>query len=255
MKKCCLMLITIIGFMGGAASGQPVPIGLELKVNTDTDYATGVAVSSDPAGNFVVVWNSSPLVDYCFCFPTVFGQRFDKHGAALGANFKVSSVDNQSQAYPSIVHDLLGNFIVVWQDTDGDASGIVGRRFDRKGKALGPNFLVTASTAGNQTHPDVAVDGAGESVVVWEDRAGLDGDGFGVFGQRYGVRGRPVGAQFQVNNYTTSTQYAPKSLASSLVTSQWSGPVPGRLDRRSPTESTCLANAFKGTDRAWETSS
>jgi hypothetical protein len=55
----------------------------------------------------------------------------------------------------------------------------------------------------------VSSDGAGGFVVVWASvgSAGSDTDGFSVQGRRYDSAGTPLGAQFQVNTYTTSGQY------------------------------------------------
>ena len=44
-------------------------------------------------------------------------------------------------------------------------------------------------------------------MVVWH--SGQDGSGLGVFGQRYDASAAPVGAEFQVNSYTTGNQYFP----------------------------------------------
>jgi S-layer homology domain len=52
------------------------------------------------------------------------------------------------------------------------------------------------------------MDDDGGFVVVWQDRAGADGSGYGVFGQRFDSAGAPVGGQFQVNTYTTGNQFS-----------------------------------------------
>jgi hypothetical protein len=45
-------------------------------------------------------------------------------------------------------------------------------------------------------------------VVAWEDNAGYDGSGDGIFAQRYDDNG-PVGGQFQVNEVSTGSQFGP----------------------------------------------
>jgi hypothetical protein len=195
------------------AWSQPVPVETELQVNSDTeDYVLSVVASSDVAGNFVVVWGSSPTVDYCICFPKLRGQRFDREGRPLGSNFDVSSRGSEAQEEPSICHDAAGNFTVVWADAgaDGDGSGIVGRRFDARGVPRGPDFMINSTTLGNQYDPDVACDAAGGFAVAWQDRNGLDGDQWGVFGQLFDRNARPVGGEFQVNTYTTGFQLEPE---------------------------------------------
>ena len=39
--------------------------------------------------------------------------------------------------------------------------------------------------------------------------AGQDGSSSGIFGQRYGASGAPLGPEFRVNTYTTHAQYVP----------------------------------------------
>ena len=52
----------------------------------------------------------------------------------------------------------------------------------------GPEFRVNTNTAGSQVRPNAAVEPDGDFVVVW---TGPDGQGVGVFGQRYDVAGAP----------------------------------------------------------------
>jgi hypothetical protein len=52
----------------------------------------------------------------------------------------------------------------------------------------------------------VASDPSGNFVVAWSSYL-QDGSDFGVFGQRYDSSGASVGPEFQVNTYTTGTQF------------------------------------------------
>jgi hypothetical protein len=67
---------------------------------------------------------------------------------------------------------------------------------------VGP--VVTLAPSG--TDADVAIDGAGQSVVVWR---GADGDQTGIFARRLDALGNPVGEAFRVNESTTGGQSAP----------------------------------------------
>ncbi len=73
---------------------------------------------------------------------------------------------------------------------------------------LGPEFLVNTYTTSSQFNPAIAADGSGNFIVVWAS-AGQDGEGEGVFGQRFNAAGGKVGNEFQVNTYTTSAQWHP----------------------------------------------
>ena len=50
------------------------------------------------------------------------------------------------------------------------------------------------------------MDADGDFVVVWDSQY-QDGSGYGVYGQRYNSSGSTVGSEFQVNAYTTGTQW------------------------------------------------
>lgn len=69
--------------------------------------------------------------------------------------------------------------------------------------------LVNTTTAGTQTHADVASNPDGHLVVVWEDPA-ADGDGSGILGQLYDEHRVPVGAEFVVTSTTTGSQLVPQ---------------------------------------------
>ncbi len=70
-------------------------------------------------------------------------------------------------------------------------------------------FLVNTTTAGNQStvgsHQAVAVDGSGNYIVVWSDD-GADGQGWGVYAQRFDSNGNALGSEFQVNVVTAGDQ-------------------------------------------------
>lgn len=72
----------------------------------------------------------------------------------------------------------------------------------------GSEFQVNTYTTHHQELPNVASDGAGGFVVVWQSNEsdGTDVDGRSVQGQRYATDGTPVGDQFQVNTYTIEHQ-------------------------------------------------
>src|SRR5439155_539040 len=54
-----------------------------------------------------------------------------------------------------------------------------------------------------------AMDPAGNSVIAWDDAGGHDGDGRGIFAQRFNAAGVPQGGEFQVNSTTAGDQEDP----------------------------------------------
>ena len=131
-------------------------------------------------------------------------------GAPIGPEFLVNTYTTTNQLYPSVTTNATGNFVVVWTSNtqDGDTLGIFGQRYAASGAPLGPEFRVNSYTTGAQYLPSVASDGFGQFVVVWTSTI-QDGDGLGVFGQRYSSTGAPLGTEFRVNTYTTGNQTFP----------------------------------------------
>ncbi len=189
--------------------GQARPVGPEFQVNTYTlGDQSWPRIASDAAGNFVVVWSS---VGQDGDERGVFGQRYDRNGARLGTEFQVNTYTTGFQSYDAapVASDAAGNFVVVWNsDQDGDSGGLFGQRYDKTGAKQGGEFQVNTYTTGPQAvaEPGIAVTAAGDFVVTWDSIYGQDGDGIGVFGQRYSHTGAKRGSEFQVNSYTTGTQ-------------------------------------------------
>ena len=103
-----------------------------------------------------------------------------------------------------------GGCVATWtsQYQDGDNKGIYAQRFDGTGAAVGNEFLVNSTTDDTQQRSSVAVAEDGSFVIVWES-FGQDGDGKGIFGQRYAANGQAVGSEFQVNQTTQGDQETP----------------------------------------------
>src|SRR5262249_31159942 len=111
-----------------------------------------------------------------------------------------------------VAGDRRGDFVVVWSSygqLNATDSEVYGQRFSG-GSPVGPEFLVNTYTTSFQytVAQTVAMAPSGEFVVVWAS-GGQDGDGYGVFGQRFDASGNKLGSEFQVNTYTTSNQKSP----------------------------------------------
>ena len=127
----------------------------------------------------------------------------------LGAPFPVNTTTRGSQAFPALDVGASGAAVIVWTCEDPDLSpGICARRFDSVGLPVGEELRVNSFTAGVQTDPDVAVDGEGNFVVVWES-SGQDGDQTGVYARRFAANGSPRGDELRVNATTAGRQQNP----------------------------------------------
>jgi hypothetical protein len=196
--------------VGQRFASDGTPVGPEFRVNTyTTNNQTVPAVAAAPAGNFVVVWAGGGQGDAT----GIFGQRFASDGAPLGPEFRVNASTTTDQIQASVAADAAGNFVVAWITINGYGStaDVFGQRFAGDGTPLGPEFQVTTYTTGGQLRPAVAADAAGNFVVVW-DGSSTD-DSSGVFGQRFGSSGIPLGPEFRVNSITTDYQNTPSLAA------------------------------------------
>ncbi len=188
-------------------------VGAEFQVNTYTTRNQGTpSVGVAPDGDFVVVWDSLGSSGSDSSSTSIQGQRYASDGTTAGGELQINSYTSSSQRRPWVAADGDGDFVVVWESLasagdDSSSNSIQGRRYASDGTALGGDFQVNTYTTGNQFAPSVAVDSAGNFVVVWNSvEASGDSSSTSVQGQVFASDGTPSGSQFQVNTYTTSAQ-------------------------------------------------
>jgi hypothetical protein len=172
-------------------------LGPAFQVNT-TPYAFNVKVAASPAGDFVVVWAAYDDGYH------IRAQRFASAGTTLGAEFQVNtyttfccgySIIDEDRDAIEVAADPAGNFMIVWSRGQSESTlAVAGRTFDSAGTAGGPDFVVNVDLPDYYTNVDVAADGAGRFVVVWE------GDfPYGVRARRFDTSGSPLGGEFMIN--------------------------------------------------------
>ena len=189
------------GVYGQRYDASGATVGGEFQINQTTagnQQFPSVAMAAD--GSFVVVWDSDQSNG-----GDIFMRRYGADGTALSGEVRVNTVTTNLQQVANVAMDASGNFIVVW---DSNASGnfdVRAQRYSSNGTALGGEFTVNATLAGDQKTNSVAMDATGDFVVAWTGVNG-DGSGNGVFAQRYNASGTAVGSQFQVNQITTGNQ-------------------------------------------------
>jgi cysteine-rich repeat protein len=189
-------------------------VGGEFQANTEP-YAYDAALAGGDDGRFLVVWHTSNTGSDTSS-TSIAGRLYDPAGQPDGGQFQVNSYTTNYQGRPAVARDGAGNFFVVWDSlgsvgSDASNESVQGQRFDAFGTPLGSQFQVNSYTTGAQTSPVVAADAAGNAVVVWQSAgsAASDTDNASIHGQRYNVAGAALGAEFQVNAYTTGLQSAP----------------------------------------------
>jgi hypothetical protein len=171
-------------------------LGVNTKVNDDAGTADQIAPSIliDVAGNFVIVWHDFRNANW-----DIYYQRYTSTGGALGVNTKVNDdAGSEFQFYPSISMDVVGNFVIVWQDFRNINWDIYYQRYTSTGTALGANIKVNDDVGSmHQKVPSISMDGAGNFVVVWIDnRYGQNNSD--IIGQRYFSSGNPNGGNYRI---------------------------------------------------------
>lgn len=198
---------------GATAAGDELTLATFVGLE---DVAADLAV--DAAGNAVVVWQEWQGAGDGSDFG-IYAKLLQADGTWLDLDengvdddtLLVNATTGGGQTRPAVAMDRSGNFVVVWQDDrlDGSRGGIFGRRYDASLAAWGAEgvFAVNLTTAGDQTDPDVAMDGEGNFTVVWTSP---DADGTGIVARRFAADGtpRPEGER-QVNAEQAFGQVAP----------------------------------------------
>ena len=219
------------GIFGQVYASNGAVIAEEFQVNTNTQGPQiRPAANANTAGDAVVLWLGLDATHHA----AVHAQRFQlpqpTEAYSVGAEGEVvlANYSALEESPASVAVDANRNFVSVWQSygEDGSGLGIFGQRLDPNGNPVGGRFLITNTTDGNQSQPDVAMDYDGNFTVVWQS-AEQDGSGYGVFARQFAADSTPIAAEFQVNSATTGNQGAPSiamNPVSGAITVVWQGP-------------------------------
>ena len=192
------------------ADGLPVGSQIQLNTNTHNDQNEPV-VAGLANGGFVAMWNDYDGMNGVGADHWgggVFAQLFDASGQAVGTQFQVNTQYISDQVDPAAAALTDGSFVATWQsmNQDGDSWGIFSQHFAADGTKIGSEFQVNATTANFQYAPSVAALADGGFIETWTSN-GQDGDGLGIYAQRFAADGSKLGGEFQVNTLTNGDQY------------------------------------------------
>jgi hypothetical protein len=185
--------------------------GSDFHVNTTTECdQLFPSVAMDAVGNFVVSWQSYRRNGGF----GIYAQQYNALGEAQGSETLVSTTDLYDNERPSVAMDPAGDFVVSWQGNDRgyydtvDNYNIYAQRYNATGVAQGNEFPVNSTTVDTQAFSSVAMDAVGNFVVSWHSNL-QDGNGFGIYAQRYNAAGVAQGGEFPVNTITSGNQTRP----------------------------------------------
>ena len=184
-------------------TAQGAAVGGEIGVATGP-WLSLPAVAMDAAGDFVVTWQSDARDGYS---NGVYARRFAADGTPHGGQVRVNGTQLGAHQESAVAMGADGGFVVAWHSDNGPEPGldIFLRRYDATGAAQGAEVVVNTTLPPDQRGAAVAMDAAGNVVVVWQSE-GEDGSGSGIFGRRYTASGTGIGLDFPVNTITAGNQ-------------------------------------------------
>ena len=184
-----------------AADGTAVTGEIQANTHTSGDHLYPSVASFD--SGYVVTWVSAGQDGSGY---GVISRRFGNDGTPLGNEVQVNTTTTFAQVWPQAA-GIEGGYVITWasHDSDGDLYGVYAQRYADDGTRLGEETLVNTVTDGNQTHPSVAATADGY-IISWTS-AGQDGDGSGIYAQRFASDGTRIGGEFRVNATTAGSQY------------------------------------------------
>jgi hypothetical protein len=187
-------------------SSTGVPVGTQVKISTGLVNGDRPDVCVDTLGRPVVVWTSAdgfPLFE-----PNHKGvslRQLTPAGVPMGAAETVVASPLASSVKPAVSCGNGATFVVVWhsdQPPAAERTDILGQRYSRLGRKVGPAFRINTTVTSEQLTPSIAHDSKGSFVVVWQSY--LAGTKTGIYGRRFGASGNALSPEFEVMSATTT---------------------------------------------------
>lgn len=136
-----------------------------------------------------------------------------------------------------------GNFVVIWALAT-PTSDVYYQRFSNNGTPLTNPIVVNTYQAGTQRYASLGMNGAGNSVVVWESY-NQNGERAGVYAQRFNSTGAKLGAEFRVNDTALQAQSQNQNYSSATMTEEGNFAVSWVVDNRSNDPSSTTSTYLK----------
>ena len=182
--------------------GTPSSGDFVISDNTNADWPD---IGMDDSGRFVVAWirmgdtYNRPYGEY------IMFRRYEADGTPAGGAVQVTEDLNSRWYGPAVAVGDAGEFTVTWA-IGPFPYDIAAQHFNADGAAVTEPYMVNTCIEGNQGHPQIAGDGQGEYLIVW-DSQGQDGSCSGVYAQRCTQAGELIGDEFQVNTFVQDRQW------------------------------------------------
>lgn len=180
-------------------------VNANFKVNKSDSYTSTSSVASDSEGNFAIVWEDEDD-------DAIYAQWYSSDGTPLGENIMVSESGHQNRNMCNIAMNDTGRTVIVWRDESVYPGKIFGQIYSSGGNPVGSNFKCSESKENeHQYYPSVAVDKAGNFIVVWQDGRHVTSntENWDIYARYFDSDGNPLGDEFMVNEPDTASQESP----------------------------------------------
>jgi hypothetical protein len=188
--------------------GQPLTPEFLVSVYTDgSQFDPDVAVGAD--GRFAIVWVDAGPRDG---IAGISMRLYAADGTPTSDEIRVNDPNDRSQVDPAVGIDRAGQITVTYTDASdryGEPRNILMKSFAADGTPLTPETRVNDETGGLQRWPRIAMAGDGRFVIVWQDEAGHDGDGRGVFARVFDDAQHPLTGDLPVAESPYGDQVRP----------------------------------------------
>jgi hypothetical protein len=200
-----------------AADGHPLAADFVAAGGWYNQFSPTVAVSS--SGAFAIgveAYDESDAHDDGSTY--VYAMTYGPDGKLLHilSQYGVGEGFNQSAPSVSLADD--GTAVLVFEDDrvddpfdpndHTDALGLLAQRYDAAGVAAGPLLHVNTTTKDIQSEPSIATSPNG-FLIAWTSAGGQDGDGKGVFAQRFAADGSKIGPETALATWRSGDQSLP----------------------------------------------
>jgi len=160
-------------------------IGFETRVSS---FAAWINSFTNCLGGSQVIPGTEFLVNQ----NDVVTPKFDTDGNPV--EYLVLDNESGNQDQSSVAMDSAGDFVITWTSYGHDGvgngagpgvngeNGVFARRYNANGSVASDAFQVNQTAQGNQQHPKVAMDAAGDFVITWESNQNGDYD---IYARRY----------------------------------------------------------------------
>jgi hypothetical protein len=210
VKKITLLAATAVIFSGAISHAALTPLGGEYPLLGDiAGHQQNPHVAVGPEGGYVVWQNATDGSQG----ERILAARLNADFQGVGATIAIS----QNQARNNEVHPRVallpnGAAVFTWESGPRSSPDIYIRVVDGSGNAATAIQRVNTFASGIQSDAEVAALPGGQVLVVWTS-LGQDGDGEGIFGQRFTAAGIRDGAEFLINQTTAHNQSKPSVAA------------------------------------------